>query len=81
MGPQVLSHAMSAPGMEERLGEQLLRNLVWVVRAMVQQQDAAACLVLSRIARAGRLHFGPVVSALAFYLRSTPPDTASAQLF
>jgi hypothetical protein len=60
---QVLSHAMSAPGMEERLGEQLLRNLVWVVRGMLLQ-DAAACTpVLARIARAGRLHFGAVVSS------------------
>ncbi len=67
---QILSHAMSAPGMEERLGEQLLRNLVWVVRAMLlqQQQGAAACApVLARIARAGRLHFGAVVSATTIY--------------
>jgi hypothetical protein len=52
---------MSAPGMEERLGEQLLRNLVWVVRAMLLL-DVSLCLpVLGRIARAGRLHFGAVV--------------------
>ena len=64
---QVVSHAMSAPGMEERLGEQLLRNLVWIVRAM-QQQDAGTCApVLARIARAGRLHFGAVVSATTIY--------------
>lgn len=63
---QVVSHAMSAPGMEERLGEQLLRNLVWVVRAM-QQQDAGSCApVLARIARAGRLHFGAVVNSASF---------------
>ena len=60
---QVVSHAMSAPGMEERLGEQLLRNLVWIVRAM-QQQDAGSCApALARIARAGRLHFGAVVNS------------------
>ncbi len=68
---QVVSHAMSAPGMEERLGEQLLRNLVWVVRALQQQQqqqqDASLCVpVLARISRAGRLHFGAVVSSISF---------------
>ena len=67
---QVVSHAMSAPGMEERLGEQLLRNLVWVVRALQQQQqqeDASSCVpVLARISRAGRLHFGAVVSSISF---------------
>jgi hypothetical protein len=59
---QVLSHAMSAPGMEERLGEQLLRNLVWVVRALLLQDVAFCFPVLARIARAGKLHFGAVVS-------------------
>ena len=77
---QVLSHAMSAPGMEERLGEQLLRNLVWVVRAMLlqQQQGAESCApVLARTARAGRLHFGAVVSVATVFPHFFPKNILS----